>query len=360
MERAERLISNAKNVDYIVIVNGSEPFLDSTFWYVTEQRSGVFEGAIAIISKDGTLNVIVNSLEALSAKEGKGNVHVCDTRRKFNSTLKKILVKPKRIGMNTRSVSYASAEFFKKLTSAKIVDISKAVRETTSVKDELEIKAIRKACNIASEAAEAIPKMLKKGMSEKDVASEIDMMMRRNGADGNAFDTISAFGENAAKPHHTPSDRKLADGDTALFDFGCKYERYCSDLTRTVFFKEPDVVLKRAYEVVAEAKEAGMKRIRDGVPAKEIDEAARLVIDNSEFKGLFIHSFGHAVGMNVHDGLTISFRSKDILRENMVVTAEPGIYIPGVGGIRIEDTVLVKKEGCESLTKFNQKLTVIQ
>ena len=360
MERAERLISNAKRCDYIVLVNGSEPFLDSTFWYVTEQRSGVFEGSIAIISKDGTLDVITGSLEEVTAREGKGNIHVCNTRRKLNATLRKILVRPKRIGMNTRFVSYSAVEYIKKITSAKITDISKPLLETTSIKDPKEIEAIRKACEISSESANAIPDLLKKGMSEKDMASEIDMRMRRNGADGNAFDTISAFGENAAKPHHTPTDRKLGDGDVALFDFGCKYERYCSDLTRTVFFKEPDVQLKRAYEVVAEAKAAGTALIRDGVPAKDVDKAARKVIDESEFKGLFIHSFGHAVGMNVHDGLTISYRSKEILRENMVITAEPGIYIPGVGGIRIEDTVLVKKGGCESLTKFNQDYTVIR
>ena len=360
MERAERLMSYAKRVDSIVIVNGSEPFLDPAFWYVTEQRSGVFEGAMAIISKDGTLDVITNSLEESTAREGKGNIHVCNTRRKLNSTIKKILGPSKRIGMNTRSASYAAAEYIRKISSAKITDISKTLRETTVVKDAKEIEAVRRACGISSETADAIPGMLSAGMTEREMASEIDMMMCRKGGEGNAFDTISAFGENSAKPHHTPSDRRLMDGDTALFDFGCRYGRYCSDLTRTVFFKEPDPMMKRAYEVVAEAKAAGTGMIMDGVRAKEVDLAARHVIEASEFKGMFIHSFGHAVGMSVHDGLTVSHRSDDILKEGMIITAEPGIYIPGLGGIRIEDTVLVKKDGCEPLTRFDQGLTVIR
>jgi len=135
---------------------------------------------------------------------------------------------------------------------------------------------------------------------------------------------------------------------------------YCSDLTRTVFFGEPDERLRRAYEVVQKAKAAGMDAMMDGAPAKKADLAARKIIDSSEFKDMFIHSFGHGIGMNVHEGTSVSHLSKDILKENMVVSAEPGIYIPGVGGIRIEDTVIIKKDGCEPLTKFDQRLTVVR
>ena len=360
MGRAGRLISNANDVDAIVLMNGTQPFLDSTFWYVSENTSGSFEGSIAVILKDGSLNVLVNKLEELSAKEGKGNVFVYETRAERDNFLKGILKDSKKIGMNTRSVSYAGAEYIKKISSAEIVDVSSAILKTVSIKDSKEVESIRKACAISSKAANAIPEMLCDGITEKTAASEVDMMMLKNGAEGSAFETIAAFGEASAEPHHHPSVRKLRAGDTALFDFGCKYDMYCSDLTRTVFFKEPDARLKRAYEVVAKAKEAGMAVIRDGVAAKDVDEAARNVIDKSEFKGLFIHSFGHGIGMDVHEGISVSHLSDDILMENMVVSAEPGIYIPGLGGIRIEDTVLVKKNGFESLTKFDQKFTVIQ
>lgn len=360
MERAKRLISNAPDIDAVVIMNGREPFLDSTFWYLTELSSGTFEGTIAIVSKDGTLDVVVNKLEELSAKSGKGNIHVYETREERNALVKDILKDSKKIGMNVHAATYASAEYIKKMADSDIFDVTRPILQTVSVKDAKEIKAIRNACNISSKVADSIPEFLKGGMTEKAAAYEIDSRMGSLGAEGNAFDTIAAFGEFSAEPHHMPSERKLKKGDTALFDFGCRYCMYCSDLTRTLFFNEPDERLKRAFKVVEKAKRAGMDVIKAGAQAKDVDEAARKVIDGSEFKGLFIHSFGHGIGMDVHEGTSISHLSDDILRENMVISAEPGIYIPGLGGIRIEDTVLVKKDGYESLTRFDQGFTVIQ
>lgn len=359
MERAERLISNAEGMDSIVIMNGREPFLDSAFWYLTEQTSGTFEGTIAVVSRDGSLDVLTGKLEETCARSGKGNVHIYETRDERNEILCDLLKDSKRIGMNIHAVTHGSAEFIRKTSSAEIVDASKAILDTVSVKDPNEIRSIKKACTIASKTADSIPDFLTADMTEKDMAGWIDSDMRKLGAEGAAFETISAFGEFSAEPHHRPSDRKLKVGDTALFDFGCKYGMYCSDLTRTVFFNEPDDIMKRAYRVVAKAKAAGMELIKDGVSAKDVDMAARKVIDASEFKGLFIHSFGHGVGMDVHEGTSVSHLSDDVLKENMVVTAEPGIYIPGVGGVRIEDTVLVKKDGFEPLTDFDQRLTVI-
>jgi Xaa-Pro aminopeptidase len=358
MDRVKRLMSNI-DADAIVIMNGTSPFLDSVFWYLTEQRSGTFEGTIAIASDDG-LDVIVNKLEETSARGGSGNIHVFETRDEREQMLKDILKGKSRIGMNVHSVSYAAAEYIKKLSGSSIVDVTKGIHDTISVKDRKELSAIKDACKISSKTASSIHNELNEGMTEKEVAAWIDTDMRNNGAEGNAFDTIAAFGEYSAEPHHRPCERELKKGDTALFDFGCKVSLYSSDLTRTVFFGEPPEILKRAYKVVAEAKEAGMLKIADGIPAKEADLAAREVIDATEFKGKFIHSFGHGIGMDVHEGTSLSHISKDILKENMVVSAEPGIYIPGVGGIRIEDTVLVKKNGCMSLTEFDQSMTVIQ
>lgn len=359
MKRAERLMSNAKDMDAVVIMNGREPFLDSAFWYLTGLDSGSFEGSIAIVSRDGTLDIITGKLEETCARNSDGNVHVYETREQRNTIIANILKGAGRIGMNVHSVTYAGAEFIRKLTEAKIMDATRAISGTMAVKDDIEIGKIREACRIASKTAMRIPDMLSYGITEKEVAGKIDLDMRDNGADGNSFETIAAFGSSAAEPHHRPSDIRLRDGDTALFDFGCKYGMYCSDLTRTVFFGEPDEVLRRAYDVVMQAKIAGMNLIKDGAAARDVDIAARNIIDDSEFKGRFIHSFGHGVGMDVHEGISVSHISNDVLKENMVITAEPGIYIPGVGGIRVEDTVLVKKNGYESLTKFDQSFTVI-
>jgi Xaa-Pro dipeptidase len=359
MSRAKRISSNCGDADAVVISNATSPFLDPVFWYVTEQTSGTFEGSFAIISKDGSLDVVTGSLEETTARTGLGNVHVYETREDRDAIFSKILKGCRRIGICGRSVTYNISEYLRKVTGAELTDVSAKVADVISVKDRKEVSEIRKACAISSRTASMIPEFLKEGMTEKEAAWLIDSHMRNSGGSGNAFETIAAFGPNSAEPHHRPSGYALKKGDTALFDFGTKYGMYCSDLTRTVFSGSPAKVLEKAYGVVLKAKEAGMDEMRAGAPAKNADIAARAVIDASEFKGRFIHSFGHGIGMNVHEGPSVYGRSEDILKEGMVVSAEPGIYLPGIGGIRIEDTVLITKDGAEALTEFDEGLTVI-
>ncbi|MDR1405182.1 MAG: aminopeptidase P family protein [Candidatus Methanoplasma sp.] len=358
--RAERLISNAEGFDAIVILNDGDPFLDSTFWYLTEQTGGSFEGSMAIVGKDGKLDVIVSTLEEESAMSGKGDIHVYRTRDDRDSHLREVLKGSVSVGFNVRNASYSMVEYVRKTVEGiKIGDASSAISSAVSVKDRKETDLIRKACEISSQVAKEIPDMLSEGVSEKEIASRMDVRMRELGGTGNAFDTISAFGANSSKPHHAPTGYRLRRGDTALFDFGSKYERYCSDMTRTVFLSRPPEILERAYGVVLEAQAAGIEKYADGASARDADLAAREVIDRSEFKGKFIHSFGHGIGMEVHQDISVSPRSDQILRAGNVVSAEPGIYIPGVGGIRIEDTCLITKNGCERLTDFDRRITFV-
>jgi Xaa-Pro dipeptidase len=151
----------------------------------------------------------------------------------------------------------------------------------------------------------------------------------------------------------------LKKGDTALFDFGAKYDRYCADLTRTIFLDDPGDTMRRVYDIVLKAQQAGIDAIRPGVNAEAVDAAAREVIDSTEFKGRFIHSFGHGIGMDVHQAISVSPRSEQVLEAGNVISAEPGIYIPGIGGIRIEDTVLVTEDGCRILTDYDHSITVV-
>jgi len=359
MNRADRIIGNCTDTDAVVITNGSSPFLDPIFWYVTEQTSGTFEGSFAIISKDGSLDVVTGRLEETTARKGKGDVHVYETRDERDSVIAGLLKGCGRIGISGRAISYNASEYIRRISSAELVDVSPRIAEVTAVKDEDEISEMRKACAISSKVASEIPGLLYEGITEKEAALLIDSRMRDHGGSGNAFETIAAFGPHSAEPHHRPTDRELRKGDAALFDFGSKYGMYCSDLTRTVFFGEPDGVLRRAYNIVLRAQEAGIRKMTDGAPAKEADISARGVIDGSEFKGRFIHSFGHGIGMNIHEEPSVYDRSEGILRSGMVVSAEPGIYVPGVGGIRIEDTVLITKDGAERMTCFDKDLTVI-
>ena len=358
--RAERLMGNAGDVDKIVIVNGGEPFLDSTFWYITEQSTGVFEGSMAFVSADGTVDIVVGALEEEAAKTAKGNVHVYRTREEHNNMVKEILGDAKTVGINSESAVYSSVQYLKKMKDdIEIVDVSKAIGETVSIKDEKEIRATEKACRITSTVAKELPSMISEGVSEKEVAAEMDIRMRRLGGTGNAFETIAAFGQYSAECHHKPCDYRLKVGDAALFDFGSKYDMYCADLTRTIFLGEPPDILRRAYEIVRKAQIAGIEKIRDGAKACEPDLAARKIIDDSEFKGKFIHSFGHGIGMDVHQAIGLYPKSEQILKAGNVVSAEPGIYIPGVGGIRIEDTVLVTEDGCRILTDYDHGLTIV-
>lgn len=359
--RAGRLMENADGMDAIVIANGDEPFLDSTFWYLTEQNSGCFEHSYAIVHSDGSLDIITNTLEAETARTGKGNVMVPEDKDQFKECMENALKGCTKVGFNYSCASYGTVTALQKFMpeGAEICNASEAISKTVSIKDEKEIAATKEACRISSIVAGELPDYLSEGVSEKEVAARMDSRMRELGGTGNAFDTIAAFGANSSQPHYMPADYRLRKGDAALFDFGTKYDRYCSDMTRTVFLGRPDPLLERAYEVVREAQLAGIAEYHDGAEAKAADLAARKVIDESEFKGRFIHSFGHGIGQEVHQAIHISPRSEQVLHAGNIVSAEPGIYIPGVGGIRIEDTCLITEDGCEILTSFDHSFTVI-
>ncbi|MFA5452046.1 MAG: aminopeptidase P family protein [Candidatus Methanomethylophilaceae archaeon] len=358
--RAERLFSNSEGMDAIVILNGEEPFLDSTFWYVTEQSSGTFEGAIAIVTSDGKLHVITNILEEETANTGKGEVHVYRTKDEYDGVLKDILKDANKIGVNIHSAIYSTVQHLKNLREdIEIKDATSAIAKTVSVKDTKEIAATEKACKITSTVANELPTMIKEGVTEQEVAARMDNRMRMLGGTGNAFDTIAAFGKNSAMPHHAPNDYKLKDGEVALFDFGSKYNRYCADLTRTIFLGDPGETLRKAYDVVLKAQNMGLEQVHAGANAKDVDLAARKVIDDSEFKGKFIHSFGHGIGMDIHQSIFVSPRSEQVLKEGNIISAEPGVYISGLGGIRIEDTILVTKNGYRKLTDYDHGFTVV-
>ena len=359
ISRAEKLASNFDNIDALVVLNANEPFLDNLFFYLTNAKSGVFEGARAVVTKDGELHTFVSILEEESAKNSDGIVHVYKTDEERKNLMKDVLKNCKIVGINHFKTSIASAAWLKSIGDFKIVNSSNIVTKTVNIKDSDEIKDIQKACDITSNIANILPSLIDDKITEKEIAAEMDIRMRKLGGSGNAFETIASFGPNSAEPHYSPADCKLKKGDAALFDFGSKYGRYCSDLTRTIFWGNPPDILKRAYAVVKEAQLAGLALVKSGVEAKEVDLAARKVIDDSEFKGKFIHSFGHGIGMEVHENISVSPNSDSILVSGNVVSAEPGIYLPGIGGIRIEDTILVTDEGYKILTNFDHELTIV-
>jgi Xaa-Pro aminopeptidase len=227
-------------------------------------------------------------------------------------------------------------------------------------KDPEELQLIERAQELTDEAFDRVVPKLTEGTTEARTAFELEVAMREAGAEAVAFDTIVAFGENAAEPHHRPTDRALRRGDLVKLDFGCVIAGYHSDMTRTVAFGDPGPELREVYQVVREAQAAGRAALRAGVRASETDEAARRVIREAGYGERFGHSLGHGVGLEIHEGPTLRGESDDRVPEGAVVTVEPGIYLPGRGGVRIEDMVEVTPDGSRALPRTTRDLLVLE
>jgi Xaa-Pro aminopeptidase/Xaa-Pro dipeptidase len=226
-------------------------------------------------------------------------------------------------------------------------------------KDKTEIALMKKAASIASSAICGVLSEIRQGVTEKDLALQLEYSARRLGADQVSFDPIVAFGKNSALPHAKPTNKKVKKRDFIVIDFGVKYKGYCSDETCTVAFGELIKKQRHAYQAVKIAQEAALTCIKSNVEASFVDRQARSIFGN-KYGRYFVHGTGHGVGLEVHEAPRLASNSQDVLETNMVVTVEPGLYFPGQWGIRIEDTVLVKENCCEKLTKMDKELIVIE
>jgi len=324
-------------------------------------EKGLFESSIAILYPDGSLEIIVSELEEELAKKAKANVHVYKGREDFQNILRNSLSSIKTIGLNFSGILHRDARNLKeKYLEATVVNVAEELEKTRQIKDEVEISLIKKACNVADTAMQKIPDLLHEGMHEFELAAEIDYLMQKHGADKEAFETISSFGKNTAEPHYTHGDARLEKGDFVLCDFGARFKKYNSDITRTFVFGCANEQQKKMHQTVLEAQQAAIDTAKTGIKAQDVHNAAALHISNTQFAGRFIHSTGHGLGLAVHDcGLTLGPGNNIELQDNMVFTIEPGVYIPGFGGVRIEDDIVIKKDGIELLTKTSRELIEI-
>lgn len=340
-----------ENVDAILIYNQGEPVVDLNFFYFTRLLdSGLFEGSYIFMDKDKKI-IITSELEETSAKKSNFEVKIFRKNNEKDMILKDLLSGKKKIGISFSTFTLKEFNNLKsKFSNVKFVDIDPILNEFRQVKDDFEISLIKEAAKIASDAAEDIVNYFKEGLTENELAAELTYILMKNGAQENAFTPIVAFGENSAEPHYFSGSRKLKKGDFVLMDFGARYRKYNSDITRTYVFGKGNEKQKRMYAVVKEAQEIGINAIRAGKTGKEVDAEVRNFIDSTEFKGLFIHSTGHGVGLAVHDHPALAQTSELVLKKGMVVTVEPGVYVKGFGGVRIEDDVLVRDGGFEVLT----------
>jgi Xaa-Pro aminopeptidase len=262
-------------------------------------------------------------------------------------------VRARRIGYNAGHVSAATLSALSKGSKpARWIDAADLVTDLREVKDEGEILAIREAIRIAQEAFQAVRTSLKPGFKERDISAELQWEMARRGADSAAFEPIVAAGPNASLPHYRARDRQIRKGELLLIDWGACRDGYVSDLTRVIAFGNIPRELKSIVDHVRKAHDLALKAVRQGVAASLIDSAARAYLTKMGYGKQFTHSVGHGIGLNVHESPGLRRTNKAKLRAGMVVTIEPGVYLPGIGGVRIEDDVLVTKTGFERLSSL--------
>ncbi|MCD6461404.1 MAG: aminopeptidase P family protein [Thermoplasmata archaeon] len=350
----------AGDVEVIIFLNATEPHVDRGFFYITGATEGVFEGAVAAIYPDGNGLLVVSMLEEETAKKTGMPLHIYKDREEWKERVREALGNPGVIGIHGEELTYSSYLKIKDLyPEARIVDVTEAVSHARAVKDSGEIERIKEACRIASRAAETVVEAVAEGVREHELAAELSYQMQKMGASGNSFDPISAFGPNSAEPHYLAGDRAAKKGDAILLDFGCNYKRYASDITRTMFLGKADREQREVYETVLHAQQIGIDAVEPGANGADVDRKVRDYIDSTPYKGKFIHSTGHSIGLSVHDGFAINHKIDLPLREGMVFTVEPGIYLPGRFGVRIEDDILVTSNGAEVLTTAPKDLLEI-
>lgn len=255
----------------------------------------------------------------------------------------------KRLGIEAATMTVEEEQSLRAL-AVEVVNTSGIVEDRRRTKDEGEIAAIREAVKVADAAFDHILSFIDVGMTETQVALELEMFMRTNGAEAISFAPIVGSGPLSAHIHHSPSDRVLSKGDLVLCDFGARVDGYCSDLTRTVALGPASSEQHEIYHVVLRANLQGIAGLAEGAHGREVDAGARKVIDDAGYAQRFGHGLGHGVGLDIHEDPRLSRLSEDTMRAGDVVTVEPGVYVPGEGGIRIEDCVLVTATGAEVLS----------
>lgn len=280
--------------------------------------------------------------------------------QKYNNNLKDTVI---NIGFENKNISY---EQYKALVdnltmyNCNFIELADKINSLRIIKNDEEIEYLSRAEKIGDEAFNHILSVLHPGMTELEVALELEIAMKKRGATAVSFDTIAAFGSNSSLPHAKVSDKKLEEGSFLTMDFGCIYNNYCSDMTRTVFIGEnPSERQLLVYNTVLKAQQEALRVIKPGMKCNEVDRVARDVIKDAGFGDYFGHGLGHGVGLFIHEEPRFSPKCNDILKPGVVITVEPGIYLPGEFGVRIEDMVVITEDGYRNLTNSPKELIMI-
>lgn len=319
-----------------------------------------FTGSFSILIIDESEKLVITDsryFEQIKKESDFALIKLND--KKIEELLVEFLKRYKKVGINFSRISH---KFYKdlidKLENVEFVDIGEMISEIRAVKYKDEIETIRKAIQITQKAFENALNYLKAGITEKQFAAKLEYEMKMLGAEKVAFPTIVASGYRGALPHGRASDKIIEDGELVVIDFGAVYNSYCGDITRTVAVGNINEKQYEVYEVVKKAQEEAVKKMRAGMSGQEIDKIARDIIDSAGYGKNFGHSLGHGVGIEVHEAPSLSPRNSKPIPSDVVVTVEPGIYLSGNFGVRIEDDVLLTKDGAVLLSKQNELIKV--
>ena len=321
-------------------------------FYLTGFRGS--EGALLITKGDVLL--LTDFRYITHAKEVTKDIKIVELRGK-NNTLGELCSKYgiKKMGFDSMHTTY---DLYQRWTDTipdiELIPLGNAIEEIRRHKEPDEINAIRKAIGIATDAFNEIFEKVYPGRTEKEIANDLDYTMKQFGADCPSFDTIVASGIRAALPHAEPTDKKIMQGEMVMVDFGAQVDGYCSDETCTISVGEVNGRIQEVFSVVNKARELALEKVKVGMPIKELDMIVRGFIDDAGYGEYFRHGTGHGVGVAVHEAPAINSVAEGILEENMVITIEPGIYIPDLGGVRLEDMVLITEDKAGVLTHIRK------
>ncbi|MEM1658838.1 MAG: Xaa-Pro peptidase family protein [Candidatus Jordarchaeales archaeon] len=340
------------------VMNDLDAFLTTSsanIWYLT----GFFPGfpSLLFVPKDGEVALLVSKADAAPAEEKcRFRIEVTGSEG-FTGKLKEF-IKPefKKVGVEESLEAGTLSRLMKEFPTISF-ELFNGLRSIRSVKSPSEIKEIQKSVKIAEAGMKAAIESVNVGVRECDVAAEAEYEMRRLGAEAFPFDTIVASGKKAALPHATTSTKKIERGDVVVIDLGAKYRYYCSDITRTAIVGRNDK-MEKVLRSVIRSQEAALSMVKPEVACNELDSAARKVLEADGYDKYFPHSLGHGIGLDVHELPSLNPTSRDKLKENMVFTVEPGVYIYGTGGVRVEDIVVVEKKRGKTLTRIPKEIFI--
>ena len=329
------IVSNPVNIKYLTNIDAEGVLL------ITRKEN--------IFITDGRYIEVANSTVTIDDE-----IIVCNIKDISKDDYENFFNYCENVGFEENYITYAE---YKEYKINIFEETESIIEKQRMIKDEEEIRNLRKACSITDDCFDHLKEFIKIGMTEKEVALEIERFFKLNGADGLSFDSIVASGRNSSMPHAVPTDKKIEAGDPITIDFGCKYKGYCSDMTRTIFAGYVPEYIKPVYNLVLKNQLQTTESMKEGA---NIRTFSKIVENDFKLNGYdLVHSLGHGVGLDIHEIPYINSRIDINLKENMVVTNEPGIYIPNRFGIRIEDTILITRYACECLTKSRREIIIV-